>query len=170
MISEQKLADLEAKHGADPIWQWFNRASGAYWELARAVASYFPKALARQRSKNPFVGIARLTFLFIAGFAVVPPLYLIVGPLVQICIVLIAIVWSCLAGIFGRHRVSKSIQEIPETSYEEIGRALASSLSSIMIAELAEHRDKWCSPHYSKEAIEIHLAFLAGYLVAVRSR
>jgi hypothetical protein len=106
MITEQRLAEIEARHATDPIWQWFNRASNAYWGFAGRVAAYFPLALGRVRSNNPFVGIARLTFVFIAGFIIVPPLYFILGPLVQLGIVLITVIWTCLAGIFGWHRPS----------------------------------------------------------------
>jgi hypothetical protein len=106
MITEQRLAEIEARHATNPIWQWFNRASSAYWGFAGRVAGYFPQALGRVRSSNPFVGIAGLTFVCIAGFIIVPPLYLVLGPLVQLGIVIIAVIWTCLAGIFGWHRPS----------------------------------------------------------------
>jgi hypothetical protein len=104
MTTDQKLAEIEARHATSPIWRWFNRASSAYWGFAARVAGYFPLALGRVRSSNPFVGIAGLTCVFIAGFIVVPPLYFIIGPLVQVSIVIIAVIWTCLAGIFGWHR------------------------------------------------------------------
>ena len=106
MITEQRLAEIEAKHATNPIWQWFNRASHAYWGFAGRVAGYFPQALGRVRSTNPFVGIARLTFVLVAFFIIVHPLYLVLGHFLQIVIFIIAVIWACLAGVFGWHRPS----------------------------------------------------------------
>jgi hypothetical protein len=107
ILSEQRLAEIDTKHAANPAYQRLKRASNAYWAFAARVADYFLQALGRVRSRNPFIGIAGISFVFIAGFMVVPPLYLVVGPLVQLGIVLVAIFWICLAGVFGRHH-SKS--------------------------------------------------------------
>jgi hypothetical protein len=69
------------KQRGNPIWEWFIRMSHGYWRFAGQVATYFPKAMERVRSGNPFLGIARLTLIFVAGFVIVPPLYLVIGPL-----------------------------------------------------------------------------------------
>ena len=108
--NDQKLAEIEARHATDPIWKWLNRTSSAYWGFANSVAGYFPRALARVRSRNPFIGIARLMLVFIAGFIVVPPLYFIIGPLVQIGIVIIAVIWTCLAGVLGWYRTQEALR------------------------------------------------------------
>lgn len=105
-MTDEKLGEFEARHATDPIWQWFNRASYAYWGFAGKVAGYFPRALKAVRATNPFVGIALITFVFVAGFIVVPPLYMVIGPLVQLVIVIIAVIWTCLAGVFRWHRPS----------------------------------------------------------------
>jgi fatty acid desaturase len=118
MISEERRAEIEAKHTTDPIWQWFNRASQAYWGFAGRVAGYFSQALGRVRSTNPFVGIARLTFVFVAGFIIVLPLYLVFGPFVQIVIVIIAVIWTCLAGVLGWLRPSAA-QSAESTAQEQ---------------------------------------------------
>ena len=106
MTNEQRPTEIDARHAADPIWQWFNRASHAYWKFAGRVAGYFPQALGSVRSTNPFVGVVRLTFVFVAGFVIVPTLYLVLGPFVQIVLVIIAVIWTCVAGVFGWNRPS----------------------------------------------------------------
>ena len=111
MTNEQRLTKIEARHAANPTWQWFNRASNAYWRFAGRVAGYFPRALGRVRSTNPIVGIARLTFVLVAGFLIVPPLYLVLGPLVQIMLVIIALIWTCMAGVFGWNRPTTQLAE-----------------------------------------------------------
>jgi hypothetical protein len=128
MISEDRRTEIEAKHATDPIWQWFNRASHAYWGFAGRVAGYFPQALGRVRSTNPFFAIARLTFVFVAGFLVVPPLYLVIGPFVQIVLVIIAVIWTCVAGIFGWNRPSTAqlAERIAQDGTDRTGKHLIS--------------------------------------------
>jgi hypothetical protein len=129
MISEERRAEIEAKHATDPIWQWFNRASQAYWGFAGRVAGYFSQALGRVRSTNPFVGIARLTFVFVAGFLIVPLLYLVIGPFVQIALVIIAVIWTCVVGVFGWNRPSTA--QLAERIAQEETELTAKRLISI---------------------------------------
>jgi hypothetical protein len=104
MITEPKLPEIEAKHPTDPIRRWYDRASNGYWDFAGRVADYFLQTLRRVNSSNPFIAIAKLMFVFIAGFIIVTPLYMILGPLVQLAIVIVAVVWTCLAALFFRWR------------------------------------------------------------------
>jgi len=101
MISDERLEALEAKHASDPVWQWFNRASHGYWSFAGRVAEWFPNRLRLVRQQNPLLAIATLTSVFVIGFVVVTPLYLIIGPIVQIAIVMVAVFWSVGSGLFG---------------------------------------------------------------------
>ncbi len=101
MINDERLEALEARHASNPTWQWFNRTSNAYWGFVGRVADWFPKRIRLVRHGNPLLAIVNSTLVLILGFVVVTPLYLIVGPVVQVIIVLIAILWSTGAGIFG---------------------------------------------------------------------
>lgn len=87
-------------HPTDPIFQWFVRMSHAYWDFARRVADYFPKALRRVKSRNPFVGIAHLLLIFVMGFVIVTPLFMVIGPIVRIALVIITVFLTCLAGVW----------------------------------------------------------------------
>src|SRR5881227_2137498 len=83
---EQRFAEadaiIKAATATDPVAQWFNRATKGYWEFAVCVANYFPLALSRLKGGNPYLAMLSLTLITITGFAIVPPLYLIIGPLV----------------------------------------------------------------------------------------
>lgn len=121
---EAREAKLEARLATKPIGQWFIRATNAYWEFVGRVSAYFTRALRRVRSANPFVAIAQLTFFFVAGFVIVTPLYFLIGPLVQIVLVIIAVVWTCLSAAFGWHRPSvlqfaKDIHQVLPASNEK---------------------------------------------------
>jgi fatty acid desaturase len=128
MISEDKRAEIEAKRTTDPVWQWFNRTSQTYWKFAGRLAGYFPQALGRVQSTNPFFAIARLTLVFAAGFLIVPPLYLVIGPFVQLVLVIIAVIWTCVAGIFGWNRPSTSqlAERIAQEGTDMTGKHLIS--------------------------------------------
>ena len=105
IVTKEEYDKIMARHATNPIFQWLNRSSRGYWDFVSRVAGYFPESLRRVRSGNPFLGIARLTFVFMAGFIVVVPLYIVIGPVIQIALVIIAVVWTCLAGIFGWYRL-----------------------------------------------------------------
>jgi len=90
---QEEYKEIMAQHATNPTFQWLDRSSRGYWGFASRVAGYFLESLHRVRSRNPFVGIARCMFVFVAAFIVVPPLYLVIGPVVQVALVIIAIVW-----------------------------------------------------------------------------
>lgn len=107
IFRKEEYDKIMTRHATNRIFQWLDRSSRGYWDFVSRVAGYFPECLRRVRHGNPFVGIAHLAFVFVAGFIVVTPLYLLIGPLVQIALVIIAVIWTCLAGIFGWHRAQE---------------------------------------------------------------
>ena len=170
MISEDRRAEIEAKHAADPIWQWFNRASQAYWGFAGRVAGYFPQALGSVRSTNPFVAIVRLTFVFVAGFVIVPTLYLVLGPSVQIVLVIIAVIWTCVAGVFGWNRPSAA-QLAERSAQEETLNKMGKNLISIpRVQSSAPNKNTidWEIP--GKVKVGFMLVDRAGYFVFMKIR
>ena len=170
MISEDRRAEIEANHATDPIWEWFNRASQAYWGFAGRVAGYFPQALGRVRSANPFVGIARLTFVLVAGFLIVPLLYLVIGPFVQIVLVIIAVIWTCVAGVFGwNHPSTAQLAEriAQEETLNKIGKNLI-SIPRVQSSAPNKNTIEWKIP--GKVKVSFMLVDRAGYFVFMKIR
>jgi hypothetical protein len=169
MTNEQGLTEIEARYAANPTWQWFNRTSHAYWRFAGRVAGYFPQALGRVRSTNPFVGIARLTFVFVAGFLIVPPLYLVLGPLVQIVLVIIAVIWTCMAGVFGWNRPTAQLAE-PIAREERLHMTGKHLISIPRVQSRAPNKNtiEWKIP--GKVSVGFMLVDRAGYFVFMKIR
>jgi Protein kinase domain len=109
-----RAAEMEARHATDPIWRWFMRCTNALWGAAGRIASFFPSAIKRLRVKNPFVGLALLTLIFIGGFIVVAPMYLFIAPVLQVLLVIAAairVIFSALTARWFGH--STSAVELP---------------------------------------------------------
>jgi len=53
---------------------------------------------------NRFLGMARGIFIVVAGFIIVLPLFLVIGPVVQVAVIIIAVVWMLFArrGLAGK--------------------------------------------------------------------
>ncbi|MFC1791975.1 hypothetical protein ACFL3Q_00125 [Planctomycetota bacterium] len=107
IVTKEKYAEIMARHATNPIFQWLDRSSSGYWASVSHVADYFSKSIRRVRTNNRFVTIALRTFVLVTGFIIVTPLYMVIGPVVQVTIIIIAVVWACLAGVFGWHRSSQ---------------------------------------------------------------
>ncbi len=101
MQDSDTIRQIHKRHACDPVWPLFNRASNAYWSFAQRVAEFFPNALKKTKIRNPFLAIGVLLTLFVTGFVVVTPLFMIIGPIYQIIITILATLASVICGLLG---------------------------------------------------------------------
>jgi len=86
---ERLEAEVRQRHKGDPLFEWFDSVSDALWAAVGRFAGIFPRALKQIHSPNSLWGIVRATLIRSAGFILVAPLYLVLSPLIQLCIWLV---------------------------------------------------------------------------------
>lgn len=108
--ANRKLSSVEeeiaARHKGDALFGWFMKSSGAVWKSVERLQDFFRAMMKRGRHiSNPFLGIGFLLVMFVSGIVTVALLGLVVAPLLQITLVLVAAVATVCRGILRAVRV-----------------------------------------------------------------
>ena len=102
----QRLSDREeqiaARHKGDPVFEWFQKSSNALWNCIKPVQNFFRAQLSRSdRINNSLLSIGFLLTIFIGGLLTVGFLSLIVAPIIQIILTIVAMI-AVLVRVFLR--------------------------------------------------------------------
>jgi hypothetical protein len=102
--TDRQLSDVEekvaARHKGDALFEWFLRSSDRLWKSIEPTQNFFRAQMKRgKRINNPFLGIGFLLTVFITGLLTVGLLSLVVAPVLQIILVLIAMVATVCRGL-----------------------------------------------------------------------
>lgn len=93
---EDSLEEIRARHQGDPIFHGLFAGSELTWNTVHWIANLFPAALTRLNGANvPFRLLLKL-MVFVLGFAIVIPLYVVVAPIIQITLVGICMLLSLI--------------------------------------------------------------------------
>jgi|GEM_PF-4875130 len=110
MEADQKLLDYEeqiaARHKGDALFEWFQKSSSTLWNSIKPVQKFFRAQMKRGKYiNNPFLGITFLLTIFVTGILTVGFFSLIVVPILQIILVIVALIATLVRAFLKMVRV-----------------------------------------------------------------
>jgi len=110
--ADEKLSDYEeqiaVRHKGDALFEWFQKSSGALWNSIKPAQNFFRAQMKRGKHiNNPFLGIGFLLTVFVTGILTVGFLSLIVAPILQIILVIVAMIATLVRAFLQLIRVMR---------------------------------------------------------------